>query len=63
MEERFFELFFLENFLAFNQAFEVCLRLHLLIRQSGVLREGVRALSLEADFKYEGGSIYFQRKH
>jgi hypothetical protein len=56
------EQYFLENFLAFNHAFEVCLPLHLLIRQSAVLREGVRALSMEADFKYEGKSFYFQRK-
>jgi hypothetical protein len=55
------EQYFLENFLAFNHAFEVCLPLHLLIRQSAVLREGVRDLSLEPDFKYAGSSFYFQR--
>lgn len=31
-------------------------------RQSAVLREGVRARSMEADFNYEGSSFYFQRK-
>jgi hypothetical protein len=56
------EQYFLENFLAFNHAFEVCLPLNLLIRQSVLLREGVRALSLETDFKYTGSSFYFQRK-
>jgi len=56
------EQYFLENFLAFNQAFQVCLPVNLLIRQSAVLREGVRALSLEPDFKCEGSSFYFQRK-
>jgi hypothetical protein len=34
----------------------------LMIRQTAVLREGVRDLSMEADFKYEGSSFYFQRK-
>lgn len=56
------EQYFLENFLAFNSVFEVCLPLNLLIRQSAVLREGVRILSMESDFRYQGSSFYFQRK-
>jgi hypothetical protein len=56
------EQYFLENFLAFNSAFEVSLPLNLLVRQSDALLETVRALSLEQDFKFVGGSFYFQRK-
>lgn len=56
------EQYFLENFLAFNGSFEVCLPLNLLIRQSALLREGVRALSLAPGPAYEGSSFYFQRR-
>jgi hypothetical protein len=56
------EQYFLENFLAFNGAFEISLPLNLLVRQSADLRETVRGLDLEQAFNFEGSSFYFQRK-
>ncbi|MDR3457325.1 MAG: class I SAM-dependent methyltransferase [Verrucomicrobiae bacterium] len=56
------EQYFLEAFLMFNDAFEVTLPLNLLVRQSAAVREAVRALALEPDFKFEGSSFYFQYK-
>ncbi len=56
------EQYFLENFLAFNHSFNVCLPLHLLARQSTILREKASGLSLGQEFELTGSSFYFQRK-
>ena len=56
------EQYFLENFLAFNHSFNVCLPLHLLARQSAILREKLSGLSLGQEFELTGSSFYFQRK-
>ena len=56
------EQYLLENFLAFNREFEIFLPLYLLVRQSAALLEGVRALSLEPDFRFHSHSFYFRRQ-
>jgi hypothetical protein len=62
-EKRFWnEQYFLENFLKFNNAFEVSLAVNLLMQQSKTFLEAVRSLSLEPDFTFLGRSFYFQRK-
>jgi hypothetical protein len=62
-EKRFWnEQYILENFLAFNRAFEVLLPLNLLARRSEPFMAQARSLQLEPGFNFAGSAFYMQRK-
>jgi Methyltransferase domain len=63
VQKRFWnEQYFLENFLMFNNAFDVYLPLHLLARQSSQMAEAVKRLSLDEGFRYNAQSFYLKRR-